>query len=659
MTAAKKGNIFANIITSGRTGDEAVQYIILNVVVFSGGLFLVIFGFAVLAAGNYNRAVSDFVMASVLLFNFFLMRTKLPLMIPGGIVIGAFGVMCVMFVSTWELHGFASLWIYVMPLVSIFVLGLKMGLIFSVLELGGVLAVTVIPGITGISYDREAVSRLLGVYILVTLFTIIYEVTRIAKDKRVARLNNQLRVERDVITAMKDNLSQGIFLMDKDYLIQGAYSKPLEKILGTEEIEGKKFTDLLSGSLKTKEQETLEDYFKMVLTRQFDSKMLEEINPISEFSYLDQNMKNKILHSTFSTVDQGLNDYFVLGSLEDITETKELQRQLELEATKREGEMRALFQVIQVDPAVFSDFISDTENEFEIINDVLKDESLSARDAMVLVYQSVHAIKSNAVILGLDNFSEKLHALENTIKKFRDDEEREISFENVLHVTVELERIMKEKDKFRDIITRIESFQNKSGGKRRQDRYVLVETLTQACQKVAKAEEKNVAFFVDELEGAILENGPRRVIKEVLTQLVRNSVVHGIESPSEREKNGKASQGNVRLSIKRENGQIHLKLSDDGRGLDFDKIKEKAISQNIITDTEAENKNNLLQAIFSPGFSTSENADLNAGRGIGLNLVRERIKSLNGSIKLSSEPGKGTVFNLYIPTEQAEEAKAS
>jgi two-component system chemotaxis sensor kinase CheA len=268
---------------------------------------------------------------------------------------------------------------------------------------------------------------------------------------------------------------------------------------------------------------------------------------------------------------------------------------------------------------------------------------------MVNIYQSVHAIKSNAVILGLDNFGNKLHGLENKIKDLR--EKEDISFEDVLHIAVELESIMREKDKFRDTINKIQSFK---GGTSRQDRRVLVQTLTQACQKAAAALNKRVRFIVDNIDGIVLENGPRRAIKEVLTQLVRNSVYHGIESPQDRETQGKSPEGHIRLSIKLENEIILLKLSDDGQGLDFERIRKKAEGLRMIHNKEdGKNKSYLLQVIFAPGFSTAEEADVYAGRGIGLNLVKEKIRDLHGSIKLQTEPGKGTVFNISIPMESS------
>ncbi|MDR2211350.1 MAG: hypothetical protein LBO65_07825 [Spirochaetaceae bacterium] len=650
-----------NLITSGRTEnlDKSIRYVVLNIALLAGAAFLILFGISVFLDGHTGRACADWVMAAICLATSVILRTNLPLQIPGGAAIGAFGVLCVVLLLSGDIHGFASLWIFSFPLIAIFVLGLQMGLLYSVLLLCAILVTTVIPGVADYTYSTGVTTRLNGVYLLVTILTVVYEQIRIYKDRQVERLTEELRVERDIITAMKDNLKTGLFLLNREFVIQEAYSKPLETILGTGEIEGKKIGGFLSASLKDKELQLLDDYFNMVLNRQFEAAMLEDINPIKEFVYVDRiSGQQKILRTAFNSVDRGLKDFYILGSFEDISAARELERQLAEESNKREEAMRTLFQVIQVEPSVFNDFLLDTEYEFDHINEILKDKNLSAKEAMVHIYQSVHAIKSNALILGLENFSEKLHTLEDTIRDYRDKDE--VLFDDVLHVTVELNSIMKEKDKFSDAMDKIQAFRSTAGGGGlRQDRYVLVETLSRACEKAAASQSKDVVFIVDELEDSILENGPRRVIKEVLTQLVRNSVYHGIEAPEERQAKGKG-RGTIRLSITGENGLIHLKLSDDGRGLDFSKIRKKAQSLKLLpAGGTGDDTNQLLQVIFSPGFSTADKADVHAGRGIGLNLVRERIRELQGSIKLSSEPGKGTAFNIFIPLEPAAESKAS
>jgi two-component system chemotaxis sensor kinase CheA len=619
----------------------------------AGASFLIGFGATVIMGGNPVRGMTDILIGFVCIFDIFLLRTKTPLVVCGLIPLAPFAVLCAALVISGGERGFAGIWIYSYPLISIFVLGLNIGSILSALVLAGIMVGTIIPGLAGFNYALPIMFRLIAVYILVFILTIVYERIKILKDRWVKKLTSALQVERDQISVMKDNLKAGLFLMNKEYAIQPSYSKALETVLGAGQLEGRKLTDLLSASVKAKERETINDYFGMVINRSFDAAMLEEINPISEFNYINAlTGEEKTLRSVFGAVDRGYGDYYILGTFEDITEAKRLQKQLAEEEGKREEEMRALFQVIQVEPRVFGDFLEDAEYEFDKINEILKDKELSAASAMVYVYQSVHAIKSNAVILGLDNFGAKLHELENSIKDLR--EKEDVSFEDVLHITVELENLMREKDKFRETIAKLQSF--KGADTRRQDRHVLIETLARACEKASAAQNKQAKFIVDDIDGIVLEHGPRRAIKEVLTQLVRNSVCHGIESPGDREALGKSPEGHIHLSIKLENDIIHIKLGDDGAGLDFDRIRKKAEGLRMIrSKQEAENKGYLSRMIFAPGFSTADEADMYAGRGIGLNLVKEKIRDLHGSIKLQTESGKGTCFNLFIPMSAQEE----
>ncbi|MDR0585865.1 MAG: hypothetical protein LBG26_01355, partial [Treponema sp.] len=645
-------NFLRNFLYSGKhdlADNETIGYALFNVILLVGALFLILFGTSVYLEGDAFRSLLDGCLALICIIAIFVLRTKVPLVVPGAVSIGAFGVLCARFIAGGEIGGFGALWVYIFPLVTIFILGLQIGLIYTFLLLCTMLTLTFIPGLSQYDYTIDMAARFCGVYILVAVLSVVYEQVRLLKDRRVNRLTEELRVERDTIGTMKDNLKQGLFLMDRNFVIQGAYSKPLEKILLTTQLEGVKFTDLLVHSLKEKERNTLEDYFDMVLKKSYDTRMLDDINPISEFTYIsEKNAGVRVLQSSFSAIDRGLNDICILGTLEDVTIAKEMEQQLAEETGRREEEMRSFFQVIQVDPRVFRDFLEDAEYEFERINTTLMNKDLSTRDALVEIYQSIHAIKSNSVILGLDNFGEKLHALEDAIKELRDRED--ISFEDTLHITLELEKIFKEKEKFQDTVGKIESFKI-SGGVKGEEQ-VLVETLSQTCDKAALAAEKKARFIVEEIDETVLENGPRRVIKEVLMQLVRNSVYHGIEAPADRERGGKDGEGAVRFLLRRQDDRIHIRLSDDGKGLDFDRIREKALDLRLIGDKkEADDKSLLSQLIFSPGFSTAEQADLYAGRGIGLNLVRERIRDLRGSIKLSSEPGKGTVFNIFIPCE--------
>jgi len=316
--------------------------------------------------------------------------------------------------------------------------------------------------------------------------------------------------------------------------------------------------------------------------------------------------------------------------------------------------MQSVFELIKVEPDVFSDFMEDMEHEIDQIDKILKNDSLTTHEALVKIYQSVHAVKSNAVILGLSIFGNKMHALESKIKKLRE-VEGEVPFGEMLNLTMDIEKISKEKEGFKDTLSKLQSYAG-GGGKggekgEKQNIRVLVESLAKTTSKVADDLEKQIKFISSDIDPEAIDRGPRRVIKEVLMQLIRNSALHGIEMPEERKAKGKNEMGIIKLSIKmtEDHKGIHVKLTDDGRGLDYKKIAEKALAKNLIKKEDAKNPDILSKVIFMPGFSTADTETVHGGRGIGLDLVRDRIKEVKGNIRLKSEPNKGTLFFISLP----------
>jgi two-component system chemotaxis sensor kinase CheA len=220
---------------------------------------------------------------------------------------------------------------------------------------------------------------------------------------------------------------------------------------------------------------------------------------------------------------------------------------------------------------------------------------------------------------------------------------------------MDIENLSMEKDGFKTTIEKINSFKSSSSNGLSQKQNVLVESLTKTAGKTAHDLKKKVKFKIDKIDDEAIENGPRRIMKEALMQLIRNSVAHGIESPEERNKKKKNETGLIWLSIKIKDENIHVKLGDDGRGLDYEKIAQKALRLNLIKKDEAKNKDVLLKTIFSPGFSTAETEGVHAGRGIGLSLVMDRRRSAKGSIKVKSEQGSGAIFKILLPISMQED----
>ncbi len=148
-----------------------------------------------------------------------------------------------------------------------------------------------------------------------------------------------------------------------------------------------------------------------------------------------------------------------------------------------------------------------------------------------------------------------------------------------------------------------------------------------------------------------LDKGILDAIAEPLTHLVRNAVSHGIEPAEERRKLGKAPQGVIRLNAYHHGNQVVVEVSDDGRGIDAQKIRAKAIELGLTTAEEAGRLNDTetLDFIFRPGFSTAEQVTEVSGRGVGMDVVQSVLHRLKASISVETHPGQGTTFRLKLP----------
>lgn len=149
-----------------------------------------------------------------------------------------------------------------------------------------------------------------------------------------------------------------------------------------------------------------------------------------------------------------------------------------------------------------------------------------------------------------------------------------------------------------------------------------------------------------ELDKSIIEE-----LKDPLIHMIRNAVDHGIESPDERKSKGKPAQGIVVVNAERDGNYILITMEDDGRGIDVDKTKRKAIEKGLISEIEATemSKSDALNLIFIPGFSMKQEITNVSGRGVGMDVVKTNIAKLKGIVEIDSNVGTGTIITLKVP----------
>ncbi len=178
----------------------------------------------------------------------------------------------------------------------------------------------------------------------------------------------------------------------------------------------------------------------------------------------------------------------------------------------------------------------------------------------------------------------------------------------------------------------------------------LFRRFPRAVRDVAKQCNKDVALEIAG-QNTDLDKGILDALAEPLSHLVRNAVDHGIEPPEERIAAGKPARGTVYLNAYHQGTQVVVEVRDDGRGIDRSAVREKAVARGLVPALEAERLTDLdaLDLIFEPGFSTASEVTEVSGRGVGLDVVRSVLQKLKGSAHVSSQLGRGTVFQLRMP----------
>lgn len=178
----------------------------------------------------------------------------------------------------------------------------------------------------------------------------------------------------------------------------------------------------------------------------------------------------------------------------------------------------------------------------------------------------------------------------------------------------------------------------------------LLNTFPRAMRDLAQEKGKEIDFVVQgeetQLDKAILDE-----IKIPLMHLLRNAVDHGIESPEERKRKGKPSLGRVALLAEQEGSQVMISVTDDGRGIDIEKVKEHAVQKGLVAKDHIEQlvDEQVYNLLFTPGFSTQEEVSEISGRGVGLDVVRDIVIKLKGMVEVHSHFGQGATFRIKLP----------
>ncbi len=442
-----------------------------------------------------------------------------------------------------------------------------------------------------------------------------------------------------------DNISEGLFLLNKDFTISTGYSKYLEKILEEKNLENKNLLEILQKHISEKTFKNVKDYLELCFDINVKENILRNINPLEKIELFFFNEKenfSKFLSFKIIRIVEEETIKRLMLIVKDETQNVILEKEKEKNQIEIQSEMELVYKILHIDYEIFSDFVIDLKKKIFTINTILeKNDFDTIRENMDLIYRYVHTIKGNARLLELTFIYNKFHKIEDTIQEIKN--KSVLTTDDFVPLIIQLSEIHSLSKKLDTLIERLKNFTSNEAKTSEKTIY----SIKKFVENISKEHNKKISLITDRFNPEIIPKSLRKILNDILVQLVKNSIVHGIEK--DRTNIGKNEYGIIELITSEDDYNIFVSVRDDGQGINYEKIKEKAIRENIINPSENITKEKLIELIFLKRFSTMENVNLDAGRGIGLDIVYEWIKKLNGKIIIKNEVGQFCEFTLLIP----------
>lgn len=470
-----------------------------------------------------------------------------------------------------------------------------------------------------------------------------------------------------------DTIEEGLLLIDRDLIIGSEQSEETANLLRKRDVSGLNFLTLLKPLISANTYAAAEEYLQLMFKSRVKEKLIKDLNPLSEveinFSREDGTFETCYYSMQFNRVVVDKEIVQILATITDVTKRVMLSKQLEQFQEDAQNQVNLIFNIIHVPPGDLQRFIEKMAHSLDQINSSLKrDEGVgSHRATLDEIFRIAHVMKGDAGLLGLEFFETKLHQFESLITDLK--ATAHLSGNDFLPLTIMLEGLYSDVDSVTAMIKRLtllrESFDDADDPTPISNVPIAEEfqsSVTMIAARIAARRNKQLDVEWNGFQPGLIPAVVKSDLHDTVIQLVRNSIVHGIEDSQERAKRGKRPTGTIQIrNWVTDDNRLKISVQDDGAGLNVDKIRNRLMETNKWSREQLAKWSTaqLVSAIFTPAFSTADQVDNDAGRGVGLDVVRAKLRSLGGKIKVSSSRGNYCAFTLDVPLGPATPDRAA
>jgi len=508
-----------------------------------------------------------------------------------------------------------------------------------------------------------------------------FQITRSRHERAAQEAQEQTR---DILKTVRE----GFFLLDADYNIGSVWSEALTRMFSREDFAGLGFEDLLKDLVPPNTLNTAMKYIKLLWGERAHENLMKSINPLGQLEITMENghggKETRYLQFDFHRVMGAKGIKHVLCSVGDITSSVLLAKELQESQESANAQLDMMLGMMHVDPLQLTSFLDSTETGLQLINAILKEPARTDaefRKKLNGLFRELHSIKGEASALNLMSIAQRVHALEDMVSDLK--KKAELSGNDFLPMVLKLDDLMAHLRGVREMASRLTALKDTAPGAAAAS--AAAAAPPRAPKQVAASGEQRAATKSGDDLSPTLQSMAERLahdhqkrfklqitgfsdvppsyiatVKDCVIQMLRNSAVHGIEPTAVRKAQTKDDVGVVRADFRKSGDGYELVFEDDGAGISPETLKSAAVRKQIITEEEAAGMDTraAMALIFRPGFSTQEEVSMDAGRGVGMDVVARSVYALGGKIGVSTNPGKFTRFKIVLPAAEASSSTA-
>lgn len=475
--------------------------------------------------------------------------------------------------------------------------------------------------------------------------------------KFIRRLReNDRRVEaaQRETTEILGTVREGLLLLDTQLRVGSQLSQSLPKILGRPVQSGMDFRQVLRTLLPPDLLQPAIEYMELLLEDRVQESLVVDLNPLTqvEVRNLDDASRKRHLALYFNRAIVEGRISHLLVTVVDISAQIELAAALTDARRKAKAEVEVMLDLLSVEPAVMNQFLDSAEKKLLQVNDLLRSAGGQAdfRRTIAAVLRLMHAIKGDAAALGLDIFEVMAQEFEAMLSSLRD--RGAVSGDDLLGLPLPLDDFFQRVTLVRELMRRALKLQAREAAPPLPEFTVGLDAL---AQRIAKDHGKRIRLVTELDMLPSLPTMQSHHIQDITLQLLRNAVVHGIEPVEERQRRDKPAEGEIYVGLKATaEGDYQLVVRDDGYGLSPDRVREALIRSGRYTRAHLSefSDRQVLMKLFESGVSTAEKVSRDAGHGIGLDLVTQKIQQLRSRLRVATREHLYTEFSFRF-TPQA------